>query len=563
MTARALVVGLDGADVDVVASLGAQRLPNLHALMARGAWARLRSVLPPATLPNWTTFLTGVDPGAHGVFDFTIRHGDRVSFAGGTVREAPTIAARLDRLGMRCAVIGFPATWPPEQLANGVFVSGWDSPVAFEADRSFVWPPALHDAIRARFGPIRFDDVDELAADRPGWHDALGARLAERVERKLALARWILEREPWDLCAVYFGESDTASHHLWAHHDPGSPRHPPGPSIAARTGLARTYEALDRAVGELVAIAGDGVEITIVSDHGSGGASDKVLYLNRALADAGLLSFRAGHEGASAISRIKDLGMGALGPRARARLFDLAGRALPGRIESRARFGAIDLARSRAFSDELNYFPAIHLNLRGREPHGTVDPRDVPALRREIERFAAALRDPWTGARVIDAVHAREELYTGPFVARAPDLLLELALDRGGSWNLLPSGGAPPGTGPFRRLAPGEHLGRKGRSLPGSHRPRGLYVAAGPRVRAAGEIDARIADATATLLARLDVRPGPELAGRVLREILERRVRSGPGAERELPEVERRATLDPADLSRTEARLRALGYVDS
>ena len=252
--------------------------------------------------------------------------------------------------------------------------------------------------------------------------------------------------------------------------------------------------------------------------------------------------------------------MGAIGPRARERLFDLAGRALPGRIESRARFGAIDLPRTRAFSDELNYFPAIHLNLRGREPHGTVDPADVPALRRDLESWAADLRDPWSGGRVIEAVHAREELYSGPFVSRAPDLLLELAIDaHRGSWNLLPSGGAPPGTGAFRRLSAEEHLGRKGRSLPGSHRPRGLFVAAGPRVRVSGEIDARIADATATLLARMDVRPGPELAGRVLREILER----GHPAAHELPAIERGAAIDPADLSRTEARLRALGYVDS
>nr|MDQ3036047.1 alkaline phosphatase family protein [Myxococcota bacterium] len=517
MTARSLVIGLDGADVDVVQSLGASRLPTLHALMARGAWARLHSVMPPATLPNWTTFLTGVDPGAHGVFDFTVRHGTHVRFAGGTVREASTIAARLDRIGMACALIGFPATWPPEHLEHGAFVSGWDSPVAFEADRSFVWPESLWTEMRARFGPMRWGDVDEFDAAREGWHEALGGRLAERIAQRAELGQWLLGTKRWDLFAIYFGESDTASHHLWAHHDPASPRHPHGASAEARGGLGRVYEALDRAVAALIASAGgDDVELTIVSDHGSGGSSDKVLYLNRALADAGLLRFRPGHEGPSAIGRAKDLGLGLLGPRAKEWVFRAAGRALPGRIESRARFGAIDFASTRVFSDELNYFPALHLNLRGREPFGTVEPAEVPAIRDELERFAESLRDPWTGERVIASVDAREELYSGPFITRAPDFLLELALDRGYSWNLLPSGSAPAGTGPFRRLSEEEHLGRKGRSMPGSHRPRGLFVAAGPKVRAVGEIDARIADATATLLARLEVRPGPELAGRVL-----------------------------------------------
>ena len=271
MSARAIVIGLDGADVDVMQGLGPAQLPHLFGLMERGAWARLESVQPPATLPNWTTFLTGLDPGTHGVFDFTLREGYRVRFAAGTVREAPTVAARMDRLGLRCAVAGFPATWPPEQLENGVFLSGWDSPVAFEADASFVWPPALHEAIVKRFGERRFDDVDEFDADAPGWHAALPEALERRIARKAELASWLLGRERWDLFAFYFGESDTAAHHLWAHHDPGSPRHPLACLDEERDGLARVHRALDRAVGELVEAAGEDAEITIVSDHGSGG----------------------------------------------------------------------------------------------------------------------------------------------------------------------------------------------------------------------------------------------------------------------------------------------------
>lgn len=556
MSARAIVIGLDGADVDVIERLGPSQLPSLFALMDRGAWARLESVQPPATLPNWTTFLTGVDPGRHGVFDFTTRTGYRVAFTAGTVREAPTVAARLDRLGLRCCCVGFPATWPPEELAHGVFVSGWDSPVAFEADRSFVWPPALHDAMRARFGDTRFDDVDEFDADAPGWHAALPDALARRVARKTELATWLLEKERWDLFAFYFGESDTAAHHLWALHDPASPRHPADVSAAEADGLAKVYRALDAAVGALVSRAGPDTEVTLVSDHGSGGAGDKVLYLNRALAEAGLLRVRGGGVGGALIGRAKDLALTRLPARARQALFGAAGRALPGWVESRARFGAIDWDATRAFSDELNYFPSVSFHLRGREPRGTVDPADAPALRREVEAALLSLRDPWSGAPVVKTVWAREELYDGPFVERAPDLLLELHLDRGYTYNLMPSGGAPPGTGPWRRLAPSEHLGRKGRSLPGSHRPKGLLVAAGPSVRPVGEIRARMADATATLLARLGVAPSPEMPGRVLREAVRRR----RGAEA-LPDADGPARRR-GDRARVESRLRALGYID-
>jgi hypothetical protein len=249
-------------------------------------------------------------------------------------------------------------------------------------------------------------------------------------------------------------------------------------------------------------------------------------------------------------------------------VFRAAGSALPGLLESRARFGAIDMTRTRAFSDELNYFPSIHFNVRGREPHGTVHPSDVGVLRREVELALSRLRDPWTGAPIVRRVWAREELYDGPFVERAPDLLLDLHLDRhldqparGGaySYNLQPSASAPPGTGVFRKLAPAEYLGRKGRTLPGSHRSHGLFVAAGPAVTATGEIDAKIADVTATLLARMNVAVPPEASGRILWEVLD----DGDGAPAVLPSAAPTRARGAGDEAAVEARLRALGYVDS
>jgi predicted AlkP superfamily phosphohydrolase/phosphomutase len=560
VTARHLVVGLDGADWDVIEAIGRDRLPTLFALRDRGAYARMLSVLPFATLPNWTTFLTGMDPGVHGVFDFTTRDGYRVHFASGSARAVPTILARLDALGLACASLFFPGTYPPERLANGIAISGWDSPVAFEADRSFCAPPSLFDELTTRFGPMRFDEADEFGTDAAGFHDRLGGLLAAKVDRRAAMLSHLCGERAWDVFACYFGESDTASHHLHGLFDRGSPRRPPNVSKDAEDGLPRVYEALDRAVAQLLESAGPDAEVTLVSDHGSGASSDKVVYLNRALADAGLLTFReargASRIGSGVTRALKESALTRMPPRMKERAFSMLGRALPGWLESRARFGSIDFARTRVFSEELNYFPSLLVNLRGREPEGTVDGSELPALRDELERFADGLRDPWTNARIITAVHAREDVYFGPLVARAPDFVLELAFDDGRSYNLMPSSGAPEGR-PFRRLGPDEWLGRKGRSLPGSHRPHGLFLAAGPSVAHVGEVPARIADATATFLARLGVSPLDEMPGRVLREILAKPSRPSMS----LPSVA--PTLgDAPDLARTEARLRALGYVD-
>jgi predicted AlkP superfamily phosphohydrolase/phosphomutase len=560
MTARHLVVGLDGADWDLLEAIGRDRLPTLFALRDRGAYARMLSVLPFATLPNWTTFLTGMDPGTHGVFDFTMRDGYRVHFASGSARAVPTVLARLDALGLSCASLFFPGTYPPERLANGISISGWDSPVAFEADRSFCAPTSLFDELTARFGPMRFDEADEFGTDAEGFHDRLGGLLSAKVDRRAALLSHLLEQRSWDVFACYFGESDTASHHLHGLFDRGSPRRPANVGKDAEEGLPRVYEALDRALAQLLAAAGPDTEVTLVSDHGSGASSDKVVHLNRALEDAGLLAFRAprfaSRLGSGLTRTLKESALTRMPPRIKERAFSALGRALPGWLESRARFGAIDLTRTRVFSEELNYFPSLLVNLRGREPDGTVEPHELPKLRGELERFAEALRDPWTGARVITAIHAREDVYFGPLVSRAPDFILELAFDEGRSYNLMPSSGAA-ASGVFRRLGEDEWLGRKGRSLPGSHRPHGLFLAAGPSIARTGEIPARIADATATMLARIGVAPLDEMPGRVLREILVKSARPSltlPSVAPTLGEV--------PDLARTEARLRALGYVD-
>jgi predicted AlkP superfamily phosphohydrolase/phosphomutase len=558
MTARHLVLGVDGGDLGLIEQLGS-KLPALSKLMRTGAYAPLRTVMPCATLPNWTTFLTGTDPGVHGVFDFTEREGYRVRFTGGTSRRVPTVAARLDAQGLVCACIGFPGTWPPERLRKGVFISGWDSPVAFEADASFVWPPRLFAELTERFGPMRFDEFDQFNADTLAWHETLADGLVKRVARRTELALHLLETRAWDFFAFYFGESDTAAHHLWSLHDPASPRRPDHVTPQARRGLERVYVAIDDAIGRLHAASGVRVELTIVSDHGSGGSSDKVLYLNKVLCDAGLLRFRPGRTMGRLARHAKDLALRRLSPRLRQVIFRGSSSAMPGWLESRARFGAIDMQGTAAFSEELNYFPSVCFNVKGREPEGQIEPDEIPRFTRRLEDALQSVRDPWTGQRVVRRVVPREEAYRGPLVDRAPDVLIELELDAGYSYNLMPSSSAPAGTDSWRKLEPAEYLGLKGRSLPGSHRDRGIWIAAGPQVRPSGCVDASMPDATATLLARMNVALCDGMSGRVVDGVLA----SLPSGSTPLPEAPHHdADTRTRNDALVEARLRTLGYID-
>ncbi|HJW68562.1 MAG TPA: alkaline phosphatase family protein, partial [Candidatus Binatia bacterium] len=342
MGAQLLVIGLDGATLDLVAPwVTAGRLPVLERLMARGAWGPLRSTLPPATFPAWTSLVTGVNPGRHGILDFVERVPGtlRVRFVNGSQRRMPALWTRLSAAGRRVAVLTVPATYPPEPV-NGVMVSGFDSPVTTGVDGSFVYPRSFHADLRRLVGRLPFADFQEVRTG-PRWHDRALVSLLDGVERRTTLVEALLRREAWDALMVVFGESDTVAHHFWRFHDAASPRHAPGPHGDA---ILRVYRALDAAIGRMLAAAGDAC-VAVVSDHGSGGAGDRVVHLNRYLEQHGFLGFRP--RGGSASRAVRGLALRAVPLRLQG-AFVRHAPAAAGRLEGGARFGGIEWARTRA-----------------------------------------------------------------------------------------------------------------------------------------------------------------------------------------------------------------------
>ena len=233
---RVLLIGLDGFEPSLAERwMRGGRLPHLARLRAEGAYLPCRSTQPAATFPAWTTCVTGVHPGRHGVFDFTemAPGAYRLRFVNSSFRKAPALWNILSDAGKRVAVLGVPGTYPPEPV-NGVMLSGFDSPVASGVEPSFVYPRAYFDVVKG----WRFADYDESNVG-PGWHARTLPRLLQKVETKERIATRLLQQEPWDFFMVVFSESDTVAHHYWMFHDPESPRHGAGPADAIEQVYAR------------------------------------------------------------------------------------------------------------------------------------------------------------------------------------------------------------------------------------------------------------------------------------------------------------------------------------
>ena len=476
-------------------------MPVLRSLVERGAWGVLRSTMPPVTFPAWSSFMTGCNPGKHGIFDFTrrVRGTYQLAFVSSRDRRMPTMWRLLSDAGRRVAALGVPTTYPPEPI-NGIMVGGFDSPVATGIDASFVYPRPFYDEMRAAVGSYSITDFQELTIG-PGWHaDALPKMLAA-VGRKCALACHVLRREPWDCFMVLFGEADTASHHFWMFADPGSPRFDGQGARRFGDALSTVYRRLDTALGSIIAELPRNATVLVASDHGFGGAGATVVHINRWLADRGWLRFHEGASrvGAGAARMARRAALSALPRGLQERLVRRLGRGVARRLEGWSRFAAIDMGRTRAFSEELNYAPSIWLNLRGREPDGIVTPgADYDALTTEISRALMDWRHPSTGSRIVRQVHRRDVLYRGPAVDEAPDLVLELADENGYSYACLPTRFDEPRN--VRPLARAEYVSGKGGGMNGSHRCAGMWALAGPTISSRSNAEATIEDVAPTVL---------------------------------------------------------------
>ena len=69
-----IILGFDGMDYELTKQMMAEgRLPNLSRLAAQGAFQPLGTSMPPQSPVAWSNFITGMDAGGHGIFDFIHR----------------------------------------------------------------------------------------------------------------------------------------------------------------------------------------------------------------------------------------------------------------------------------------------------------------------------------------------------------------------------------------------------------------------------------------------------------------------------------------------------------
>jgi len=536
MMSQVLLIGIDGATFSILDPLMDQGvMPFLKQFVASGVRAELLSVIPPLTPPAWTSLVTGCSPGQHGIFDFFRKESPdshHIRIVNSHDVGCETIWSIASRNGLKATSLNFPVMFPPPRINGNVVPGGW---MPWRQLRLGCYPPDLYDRLKALPGfnarELALDMAHEEKAiegcQREEYEDWI-ERHIHRERQWFEILRYLMQEDPCELTALLFDGVDKLQHLCWRFLDPAYLSKRPSPwEQRVRDLCLQYFSQLDRLLADTADLAGPEATIIMASDHGFG-AQTETFFVNTWLEQNGYLTWA--DEAASRDADSAKLGMSQL-----ARHVYL-----------------LDWERTVAYAPTPSS-NGIHIVRADGEGGSGIASADYDQFRAELMDCLYQVTSPTTGEPVVSRIWTRDEAFGGPYVDLAPDLTV--ALRDGGLISILAS------DAPVKMRT----------EVSGTHRPEGIFVAAGPGVRQGVSLpQLSILDVAPMTLYTLGVAIPEDVEGRVPTETYHpswlhaRPVRTGT-----VEPSEPLSQQAPVEIVYTEeeerelaARLRALGYIE-
>ena len=486
MKTKVLVIGLDGATWNVIKLwINSGKLPTFRMLMENGTWGYLESTIPPLTIPAWSSIATGLNPKKLGFSTFMIKKGYKFYPFSFFFKKKRNIWDFLSFKNKKVCVVNVPSITSPYPI-NGYIVPGW-----LYIGRFSTYPPNLYkelnhvcngyqtiaDVILKNEGVIKLDDKKYIR------------KSYELLEKQFRCFKYLIKNKEWDFAFFVFTEPDTTQHRFWH----------------KKEIILNTYKKLDSYLEELLSLIDKDTILFIVSDHGFGGV-EYLFNINEWLIKEGYLKLKKYYKKIYLHFLLRFI--------EKTRLFSLTKKIidilplsifklirkhiLPTKFEELD----IDWKNTKAFA--YGNFGCIWLNVKGREPNGTVDYQKYDEIREEIIRKLKNLK--LNGKRLNIQVFKKEEIY--PEATKndnLPDLII-LPTDNG-----IQSTSTSVGYGNiFMKWYQGEH------------RLYGIFIAYGSQIKKGYEIkNIKIYDIAPTILHIFGLPIPNDMDGRVLMEIFE------------------------------------------
>lgn len=489
-----MIFGIDGGTWTVLKmAMEGGYMPFLKELVDSGASGILESTMPAITPAAWGSFQTGTNCGKTGVFDFA--YWDKFSKKPHYVSSETlpvTIWEMASTVGKRVGVVNVPMTYPPRKI-NGCVITGIMTP-SLKSD--FTFPQELKESLLESVPDYHIFSLKSATEGSP--HDNFESFVQQMVEiadNRTKAALFLLAKEKFDLFMLHYQTTDIIQHVMWGYMDKDHSLYDPDKCEYI---FKIFYKFLDEKI-ELVCDTfakqnGNDFLTLLVSDHGQE-AHNKRVNLGNWLCEQGLLKIHPVSKKRSWLKKVTSvLKVGKL-------LRNFVSEESVKKLEQSAglNFGQVDWPRSKAFSFGRSGEGFIYLFNENDQENKSIKDDIISGLKRLI--------DTETGENVVKNIFRKEDIYSGSFMDRIPDLIIEPV--SGYSFTGLSQGNK----GLFYKVetATDFHIGK--------HHKNGIIVANGKDVKKSDAIFSRIIDIVPTLLYYLQLPIQDDLDGTVVFEL--------------------------------------------
>ncbi len=400
-----LIVGWDGAPFELIEDyIHKGYLPNLKKIRDKGSYGPLETIVPTISSCAWTTAMTGMNPGKHGIFDFY-----RNDFIGqdyfrkpidGTYVKEERLWDILSDSNRQVGVHGICMSYPTYKI-NGSMVGCMLTPDVNSKD--FTYPENLLENYNNKEDYIiDIESARYLAYENPDKFIDLTHKMIDERQR---LNLHLIRSNNFDDLILLFIAPDRFFHYFWQFLDS---KHPYVSSLENshvekyRSACSDLFRKLDFCLGQLVdefTTEGDDINTLVMSDHGFDSVH-KWVHLNKWLNYNGYLVFKDKSEWDQVDNEtlVSDL--------------DYI-------------YGKVDWSKTTAYC--LGKRGAVYFNLKGRDPNGIVEKKDIPSLFENLKKdLSEKLVDDLTGQSIYESFDLSSTLFHGDNVDEAPDAFLEM-----------------------------------------------------------------------------------------------------------------------------------------
>jgi predicted AlkP superfamily phosphohydrolase/phosphomutase len=419
------MIGIDSMDRELIDRY-IDYLPNFRKLLDTSPRLNLTSVFPPDSDTAWASIYTGLNPAKHGIVLF-VDPLEKASIQETDYLDISTIKGKTfwdiaGRHGKKVCLI-FPHAAYPVWPVNGFMIS----PIP-KIDGFQMYPPDFKFSFACEHL-----EVPKRIPDSSSEYAEYLEKFKKIVKNEFDFGNHMMKHYDWDLFFFYSCALDFIQHIFWNYCDPKDPSYP-GPN-KFENAIRDFYVLHDILIGEMLKNAGPDIPIIIISDHGHSMRPVNLLNINELLWREGYLV----KKGSKAVPFYK------LKEKIKRSVVDLAQRTNMRKLglQILRRFpkvkemytipSLIDFDRTIAHCSDMS-------GLKSYTYGGIIIQKGKLPIR-EYERVQEAIINllrtqtiPGTEEKIFEWVMEREELYSGEFISKYPDIVFQLKNNYGAGW---------------------------------------------------------------------------------------------------------------------------------